>query len=79
MANIANPTNYACTVNGFIQDSWVPSLRQTDIPCSVTTSQASATQCPSTTEFTGGRASSAACFGCIDSTKVFYTTLATTS
>jgi hypothetical protein len=74
LANIANPANYNCLVNSFTQDSWVPSLRQTaDIPCSVTTSQASATQCPDTTAFVGGRASSVACFGCIDSTKVFYT------
>ena len=43
LAKIANPVNYACSSNSFSQDSWVPSLRQTDITCSVTTSQASAT------------------------------------
>lgn len=41
MAKIANPANYACTVNSFTSDSWVPSTRQSDIACSVTSSYAS--------------------------------------
>lgn len=71
MRNIGNPTNYAgCTVNSFTQDSWIPSTRQSMIACSVTTSTASSTECPSSTEISGGRGSSASCFGCMDSMKV---------
>lgn len=70
MAKIANPANYACAVNSFSSDSWVPSTRQSDIACSTTSSYASSTECPTSAAIQGGRATSASCFGCMDSMKV---------
>lgn len=49
MRDIATPANHACTANGFAQDNWVPSTRQTTIACANTVETASATECPSST------------------------------
>ncbi len=73
MAKVANPAHAdydTCAVNSFSQDSWVPSLRNSDIACAVTTSTASVAQCTNSADIVAGRATSTACFGCIDSMAV---------
>jgi hypothetical protein len=73
MRNIATPSGYTCSVNGFSQDSWIPSLRQTTIGCSGTTSSATSTNCPASANIIAGRSTSGSggtCFGCMDSMKV---------
>jgi hypothetical protein len=76
MIKISTASNYpGCAINAFNQDSWVPSIRQTDIPCQVSTSTASSTQCTSSADIQGGRNTSTSCFGCIDSMKVLLNTV----
>lgn len=72
MSNIANPSLYTCTANSFTQDSWVPSLRQSSVACAVTSSTATSTNCPTSTEIQAGRsaAPTGTCYGCMDSMKV---------
>ena len=79
--DIANPSLAAysgCTVNNFLSDKWVPSLRNAAFECSGTTKTATYsatanTQCSDTTRVDGGYATDTTangCYGCMDSTKI---------
>ena len=67
MSNLASKTGYACADTDFATDSWVPSLRQTDIPCAGTSTQATSTDCPNSGAVSGRTGT---CKGCMDSMKI---------
>jgi hypothetical protein len=70
MAKIANPARYSsCTVSSFQTDSWVPSIRQTDINCpsAISGTTATDTDCSNSGVI---QARSGTCQGCMDTTKI---------
>lgn len=69
MKKISNSSSYpGCTNSGFKLDSWVPSLRINLIECSQI-NKASFNECPTRAHIQN---SSGNCFGCMDTTKIFY-------
>lgn len=71
MLRISNKNNYInCLNSNFVNDSWIPSATQSDIPCKVTPKFNPPSGSCSADNFTSGSVGS--CHGCLDSTEILY-------
>lgn len=71
---VSNSSNFNCSAGNFAQDSWIPSISQTDsaIPCQLATGASKSDNSTCTSSAAFNNATTASCQGCMDTFSLLY-------